>query len=152
MAEALMLRTPTGYVPSDEHEAERLRRHKVGKLYRMEFTEVRNPKFHRKFMAMLNVGFDAFEPTVKQFRGQPVAKNFDRFRKDCVIMAGFFDANYDINGDAKLTAKSISFANMSEEEFERVYNEVANVLLRKVLKNYTRDDLDQVVDQILNFV
>lgn len=29
---------------------------------------------------------------------------------------------------------------------------VANVLLRKVLTNYTRDDLDRVVERVMGFV
>lgn len=147
-----MLRTPNGYIPADDAQAECLRRHKTGKLYRMEFKEVRNGKFLRKFFAMLNVGFDAFEPGGKEWKGEPVAKNFDRFRKDCTILAGFYEATYDINGGVKLEAKSIAFGNMDEDEFERVYSAVADVLLSRVLKNYTRADLDRVVDQILGFV
>lgn len=151
MAEAVMIKTQQGYIPSTPDDADRLKRHKVGKVYRMDFTEIRNAKFHRKFFAMLNVGFDAWEPDQKEYKGILVEKNFDRFRKDCVILAGFYDAAYDINGEVRLTAKSISFANMEEEEFGKLYNAVSNVLLRKVLKNYSRADLDAVVDQILGF-
>jgi hypothetical protein len=41
---------------------------------------------------------------------------------------------------------------MDEDEFTQVYSKVADVLLQKVLRNYTRGDLDRVVNEILGFV
>jgi hypothetical protein len=57
-----------------------------------------------------------------------------------------------LNGEAKARAKSIAFGNMAEDEFERVYSAVADVILQRVLRNYTREDLDRVVDEVLRFV
>ena len=36
---------------------------KLGSLLVAEFRQVRNPAFHRKFFALLNLGFDYWEPT-----------------------------------------------------------------------------------------
>ena len=132
-------------------DAELLKRFKLGDIAKGKFTKVRNPKFLAKFFAMLNVGFDAFEP-VTEWKGHRVQKNYDRFREDVIITAGYFDIVPLLNGEFKAKAKSISFAGMEEPEFEKLYSEVANVLLEKVLTNYTRDDLDNVVNQILGFV
>jgi len=53
----------------------------------------------------------------------------------------------------KLKAKSISFANMDDAEFEKVYSAVADVLLNGVLVRYSgRSELDVVVNQILGFL
>ncbi len=151
--ETLLIKTPQGaLIPADEEQAEQLSRYKVGSLVRATTQEVRNGPFHRKFFSMLDVGFDAWEPEEKEYRGLPAQKNRVRFRKDCIIAAGFYEVTVDLNGDLKLNAKSIKFARMEQDEFEQVYSAVANVLLQRVLKNYTRDDLDQVVDQILGYV
>jgi len=151
MAELLLMKTPQGLIPTDEEQSELMKRVKVGKVIKVKWSEVRNYDFHKKFFAMLNLGFDAFEPPEQTFRGMRVEKNFDRFRKDCVIQAGYYDVAVNLNGDVKAEAHSISFGRMSQEEFEKVYNAVANVLLLKVLRNYTRPDLDRVVEQLIRF-
>ena len=134
--------------PSDEDKMSSI---KNGQFLEAGMKQKRNLKFHRKFFAMLNIGFEAFEPDQKDYKGQVAVKNFDRFRKDVIILAGFYDATYDIQGNLKLEAHSISFGKMSEDEFNKVYNACCNVLLQKVLHNYTRDDLDSVVEQLTRF-
>lgn len=134
--------------PADQDKIESI---KNGQFLEVDIKQKRNVKFHRKFFAMLNVGFDAFEPEQKAYKGQVAEKNFERFRKDVVILAGFYDSTYDIQGSLKLEAHSISFGKMSEDEFNKVYNACCNVLLMKVLSNYTRADLDGVVEQLTRF-
>lgn len=134
--------------PSDEDKISSI---KSGQFLEVDIKQKRNLKFHRKFFAMLNIGFEAFEPDQKDYKGQVAVKNFDRFRKDVIILAGFYDATYDIQGNLKLEAHSISFGKMSEDEFNKVYNACCNVLLLKVLHNYTREDLDSVVEQLTRF-
>ena len=151
--EVLLLKTPQGsFVPLDEEQADACRRFKVGSTIRAEVASMRNSKFHRKFFAMLDIGFDAWEPPESEHRGLPVQKNRNRFRKDCIIAAGFYDPVANINGDVRAEAQSIKFSRMDQEDFEKLYSAVANVLLQKVLTNYTRQDLDDVVAQIVGFV
>ena len=134
--------------PSDEDKLSSI---KNGQFLEADIKQKRNILFHRKFFAMLNIGFEAFEPDQKDYKGQIAVKNFDRFRKDVIILAGFYDATYDIQGNLKLEAKSISFGKMEDDEFNKVYNACCNVLLQKVLHNYTREDLDSVVEQLTRF-
>ena len=101
---------------------------------------------------MLNIGFDAWEPPEQEFRGLPVGKNFERFRKDCLIAGGFYEPVANLKGEVRAEAKSISFANMDEDQFNQVYNAVATVLLERVLRHYSRSDLDRVVQQMLGFL
>jgi hypothetical protein len=101
------------------------------------------------------MGFDAWEPPRqrKTYKGLPVVKNFECFREEVIIAAGFYEQTFGLNGRLKLTAKSISFAQMDDLEFERVYSAVANVLLAGVLLRYAgRDELDGVIDRLLGFV
>ncbi len=126
-----------------------------GELARIEAVVPRNSKFHRKFFALLTLGFDAWEPPRKRqsYKGHPVQKNFERFREDVTIAAGFYEQTFDLKGRMQLRAKSISFAKMDDAEFEMLYSAVANVLLAGVLVNYSgRDELDEVVEKLLGFV
>lgn len=102
-------------------------------------------------MALVGVAFDAWEPAVNEYKGVHIGKNRDRLRKDLMIMAGFGYPVVNINGDVRYEAKSMSFANMAQDEFEALYTSVVDVVLQKVLSNYTRDDLDRVVANVLGF-
>jgi predicted amidohydrolase len=50
------------------------------------------------------------------------------------------------------SAKSINFGSMGQEEFDGLYSSVIDVVPARILTNYTRDDIDSVVNQILGFV
>jgi len=147
----MLLKINGAFMPAFESDRETTAKIKNGALVRAEIIQPRNAKFHRKMMALINLAFDAWEPPEKEYKGMPVQKNFDRFRKDLVIAAGFYTVVANLKGEVRAEAQSISFAKMDEEEFSRVYNSVANVILQKVLTNYTKDDLDRVVDQVLGF-
>ena len=127
-----------------------------GEIVRCEVTIPRNAVFHRKFFAMLSVSFDAWEPDAgrvrRRWKGHTIAKNLEQFRRDVTILAGYYDVHYALDGSLQPSAKSISFANMDDVEFERVYSAVANVILQRVLTRYTRADLDEHVDRLLSFV
>ena len=123
----------------------------VGDVVSVEMKKVRNYKFLKKFFSLLEVGFDAFEPTevINQY-GVP-EKNKDQFREDITILAGFYEQRYRIDGTVRVVAKSIAFDKMEADEFEKLYNAVANAILKHVLVNYKKADLDDVVDRVMNF-
>jgi hypothetical protein len=132
----------------------RLNNLEAGELCTIEAKLPRNSRYHRKFFAMLNLGFDAWEPQRKHksYKGKPVTKNFERFRSDVLILAGYYEQTFCLDGKLKLEAKSISFAHMEQPEFEAVYNAVLDVLLADVLKTYAgREEVNQVVDRMLRF-
>ena len=133
----------------------RLIKAEPGELIRCEMAFPRNGRFHRKFFALLSVGFDAWETSRKHktYKGRPVEKNFETFREDVTVLAGFYDQHYDLRGRMVLRAKSIRFAKMDEAEFERLYAAVADVLLQHVLTRYAgREELDAVVEKIAGFM
>lgn len=114
----------------------------------------RNMKFHRKYFALLNFAFEHWESgelSGKQFEGVIPQKSFTRFRKDIVIMAGFFEQEIRITGELRIVAKSISFSNMKEKDFEELYSNTINVILKHILTNYNKGQLDKVVIDLLGF-
>lgn len=153
MADLALVKQADGLLaPSGQEDAEIVRLWRRGEVIRVKATRMRNWKFHKKFFSLLEVGFDAWEPPQGSHEGLPTQKNFVRFRKDVIIATGRYTVTTTIDGDVRLEADSISFANMDDLEFERLYSDAANVLLQKVLTNYTRDDLDDVVQKVLGFV
>ena len=153
MAEILLIKIPTGaLVPADAESAEYLKKHKIGQGFRAKIIRARNILFHRKFFALLNYAFDTWEPEERTYKGQVVAKNFDQFRADITILAGYFETSVRLDGSVRVSAKSISFATMDEDEFEKLYSAVIDVLLERIFINQTRGDIENVVNNILAYI
>lgn len=146
------MKTANVLVPYDEAAAAFIQKMKAGELAHSDFKRIRNYKFHKKYFALVQFAFDQWEPRGGlTYQGQPVAKNKERFRKDVAILAGFFESTVNLKGEVRLEAKSISFAQMDEIEFEALYSKTIDVVLQRILTSYTRDDLDAVVDELLRF-
>jgi len=152
VTEIVLMKTPGGVLaPVDQAGIDYLAKFKLGAGVKVKATKHNNVAFHRKMFALLGVAFDAWEPEPVLHKGETITKNIEQFREDLTILAGFYDAAIGLDGSVRLTAKSWSFSNMDDEEKERLYNAIINVVLAKVLTNYTRDDLDNVIDQLLSF-
>lgn len=136
--------------PADSGNEELLESLKPGE-YKAIVTKPRNIKFHRKFFALVNFAFDQWHPNIVIYKNQSVSKNRERFRKDLIILSGYGDPVINLKGEVRIEAKSISFANMNEVEFDALYSEVINVILDKILTNYTREDLDDVLARLMLF-
>ena len=125
---------------------------KVGEVVSCEIKRPRNYKFHKKFFSLLNYAFSIWSPDVIKFDGEvEVGKNFDHFRDDIIILAGYYEAVIGVDGEAKLKAKSISFGKMGEDEFACLYSKTIDVILKHILVNYTREDLDRVFENIIAY-
>jgi len=150
--EILLSKTAGGTLaPADQQAVDYVSKLKLGQPVKATIVRPRNIQFHKKYFALLQVAFDAWEPPAKQYKGEVVQKNFKQFRRDIVILSGHYETAYTLKGEVRLTPKSISFANMDEDEFEALYSATINVVLSRILTNYTREDLDNVVDQVLAF-
>lgn len=141
-------------VPDNDEAVEWLQKVKNGDVVAAEVTRPRNYLFHKRYFALLNLGFDAWEPQLPEHNGMPVVKNFERFRKDVAIASGFYELTVNIKGETRAEAKSISFASMKEDEFDQLYQKTITLFLSKyqILCNY-RDaaEVDDVINKILGF-
>lgn len=149
MADAFFIKvSSTTLVAASDHDTELLKHIKQGQPTRLIFKRVRNYEFHKKFFALLNLAFDYWEPDPGNQVGE---KNFEQFRADVIILAGFYEQYVRLDGSTRVVPKSISFANMSEDEFEKLYEKVIDVIIKYALKNYTGEMLKQIVDQVEAF-
>ena len=133
--------------PASENDQELLKTIKQGQPVRVKLTRVRNYQFMKKWFALLNLAFDYWEPPENHV-GE---KNFERFRKDIIILAGFYESYVRLDGSTRVEPKSISFAKMSEDEFEELYDKTLDVIIKYALTSYTGDMLRSIVDQVEEF-
>jgi len=138
-------------IPHDPDSIAMVESLKIGALIGADFKKTRNPQFHKKYMVLLTFAYEQWEPAEIVYKEQVAEKNFDKFRKDIAILAGYGYPVINIKGEVRYEAKSISFANMDENEFAGLYSNTINVIMKHILTRYTKEDLDDVVFQLLNF-
>jgi hypothetical protein len=141
-------------VPATGADMEQVAKLKTGQVIHAEWKKKRNYKFHQKWWSLVEFSFEHWEPGEiedPRLKGQVPEKNLERFRKDLIILTGRFDASYRLDGSVRIEAKSISFSSMDGEEFEKLYSDTINVVLKHVLKNYDFEQLDEVVSKLMGF-
>lgn len=152
MTDIVLMKVAGGVLaPVDQQGIDYLSKLKLGAGVKVKATRHNNVRFHKKMFALLGLAFDAWEAPPLIHKGEPITKNIDQFREDLTILAGFYESAIRLDGSIRFTAKSWSFEKMGDEEKERLYNAIINVVLAKVLTNYSRDDLDQVIEKLLRF-
>ena len=124
---------------------------KQGEIVSAEIKRPRNYLFHKKYFALINYAFGVWEPALLEFKGRQVGKSLNQFRKDITILAGYYTLTENIKGEVRAEADSISFGKMGDDEFASLYSKTIDALLKHVFKNYTREDVDKVVDNIIGF-
>lgn len=156
MAEAMLMRMPNGaLLPNDDESRELVGGMKIGQAVRCKLVKVRNYKFHQKWFTLAQMAYDIWSETVPPavYRGQAVQPNFERFRKDLTILAGFFTSTFNVRGDVRLEAKSLSFASMGQDEFEVVYSKTIDAVMANILGNarMSEAELRSAVDRVLAY-
>jgi hypothetical protein len=158
MKDLLFTKGVGGLVPADEQTADWMRKKKLGATVRADASEMRNGFFFRKYWALLNLAFDYWSDAGKtiEFRGVPVQPNFDRFRKDVIISAGFYYPVVNLKGEVRIEPESLKWSEMTEERFTELYDKTIQVLLQRVFngqvcKEWSEAELRSVAEQILEF-
>lgn len=119
--------------PSDYDEKRKLR---LGQDYEVEVKNPRNVGFHRKFFALLNIGHENTQLDMPM----------DAYRRYITIKAGYYNA-YQTPKGLFYDAKSISFASMSQDEFEEVFSRVLDKIIKDI--GATKED---ITEQLINFM
>jgi hypothetical protein len=145
------IKTQSGLIPSDPESEERYKKIKLGSVVEHDIKIYRNPGFHRKMFALLNLAFENWIPgEIDSKHGVP-KKNFDQFRKDLIILAGYYETIIRLDGSVRIEAKSISFASMKQEEFEKLYSSVLDVILERVYIGRDAEEVEALAKKTLEF-
>ena len=131
--------TKHGLVPLYDEDYEEKKKLKIGEVYYCEVKLPRNYEFLKKFMALVKIGWE----NTKEFQGDIP---FDIYRKWATIKAGFCDLYHTSKG-VMVEAKSIAFSNMTEEEFQKVYDSVLMVIISDI--GCSKKDIEQQLESFM---
>ena len=136
----LWRRSLAGWQPADPEAQELFDAFKVGDVCRFKPTKVRNAAFLRKFFALVRLCVDNTE-----------GWDVQSLREYVAIECGFFTP-YTIPvmpGVVLRRPKSISFAKMDAEQFDKFFSKAINVLLRDVVPHISERELRDAVEMNL---
>ena len=130
--------TPYGLVPLYNSDHDLKQRLRVGSTVRCRVSLPRNYRFHKKFFALVRLTFDNLPlPLVERWNVRSENDMLRRFKHDL----GYYSSTVNDFGEREIEYRSISFAAMDEEEFERFYNGSVNLVLDKYIRGLEREDL-----------
>ena len=131
-------------MPASDMEADKLTKFKSGELYEVEIKLSRSPTFHRKVFAFFNFCFEHWSGD-NEFQSE--ARQFDIFRQNLTVLAGFYDTYHTIKGSVRVEAKSLAFSSMTQEEFQECYSALINAAIKHIFKG----DESAYYDQLIGF-
>lgn len=142
-----MIKEPGGvFRPATDQDVELTTKFKTHEYYEVEIKLSRNPAFLRKVMAFFRFCFEHWSgDNVHEHCSEK--EQFERFRKDLTILAGFYVQTVRLDGTLRTEAESLAFANMSEERFQECYN----ALIRAALKHIFRTADENTFNQLMSF-
>jgi hypothetical protein len=129
----VLLKTANGTLaPANDETAERIAKMKLGEAVRGDFKKMHNYRFFKKWFALVRMAFEFWSETQEpqMFRGMPILPEFERFRKDLTISAGFFRPVWNIRNEMRVEAESIAWNEMDLPRFEELYSATINAILR----------------------
>lgn len=140
MAKYQMIKLSGGILtPATDEMAENLKSLKNNEQYEIEIKRQRNPAFHRKVFAFFAFCYDCWSGAHTEWEFQDPDAQFDTFRKNLTVLAGFRVVTYTLDGRFRVEAESLSYANMEQDRFEKVYKALINAAIKHVFNN-TRDE------------
>ena len=120
--------------PIDDEGRDALRRFANGEIFMADVTMPRNLMFHRKFFAMLKIILE----------NQEYYTNVNDLRAVCLCEIGHCDTIRTKNGYVSVP-KSISWAQMDEIEFNKMYDKAVEWVTTVVIPGFAEKDVDEMV-------
>jgi hypothetical protein len=119
--------------PADQDESKKL---SLNEVYEVDIKKKRNIGFHRRFFALLNLGW----------QNTSLDMPFETYRKYIIMKAGYFEVYHTEKG-AFYDSKSISFSSMDQDQFEEVYSRVLDVIAKDI-----DTEKESIVNELINFM
>lgn len=148
-------KTSKGLVAASEESQQIFEKLKIGQPYKCDInkTDERNLLNHRRYFKLLSIAYENWDPRMPPIdlntpKANRCKKTFEGFRKSVIITAGFYDEVFNVDGSISVAAKSLKFDSMGEEEFQKLFSNSIDVILRSVLPDTSKEDL---ILQIIEF-
>lgn len=138
-----MIKHPGGILsPATDLDNDSMTKFKTGETYEIDIKQVRNPSFHRKVFAFFNFCFTHWRCD-REFLNE--SKQFDVFRQNLTVLAGYYDQLYNIKGELRIEARSLSYGSMSQDEFEGCYSALIQAALKHIFKTADESTYNQLL-------
>ena len=105
-----------------------------------------NTKWRLDKLAILHSTARSADKTEWQYFDE--RKQFDTFRKNLTVLAGFREVSYTIDGRMRVDAQSLSYGNMEQDEFERCYSALINAAMQNIFKGCNDE---RILDRLYAF-
>jgi len=125
-----------GFYPNDEETQKYFKNRKPGVVIVAEVKIARNYGNHCRFFKFLETTFDM----------QDFYTEEKHYRKWLTMKCGYYDAIVTPKGDTIFVAQSISFENMEEPEFKKLFSSAINVFLKEFGQGMTEQEILRVID------
>lgn len=138
------MNTAQGLKPMYDEDYDEKRRLKIGQVYKAKIVVPRNIELHRKYFSMISCAWNLLTEKARKFFGTK-----ESFRKTVQVAAGYCERVYNLDMKSWVEIpRSIAFDKMKGDEFERLYNDVREVLLTVFLKHIT---IEQFEETLINY-
>lgn len=132
----LVIKTKTGLKPCYDTDLINYLKIPENEIFEIEYFKKRNPKFHRKYFALLKLCFE----------NQSLYDNLDEMRKDFLIVTNNYDEVINkITGEVYKVPKSIKFSGMDDLEFSKIYEDTKEVIIKLV--GISNETIEQEIEQ-----
>lgn len=128
-------------VPSEIDAARYVRALKTGEDVMVTIKKPRNIQFHRKFFALLRLAYE----------NQDKYDTFEAFRHEVTLRSGFFTEHVHVTGKISYLPKSLSFDNMDELEFGKLYQKAIDVIIKHFMVGTDPDELARQAEGYVSF-
>jgi hypothetical protein len=156
MADIFLMKTADNkLVPIDDEAHQFISKYKSGDKLKAKITKPRNYEFHKKAFALINMGYEYYEPPEQLHNGVIIAKSFESYRKGLIITSGFYKLVVGFKGNLVYEAESLSFESMAEDRFQIVYKAMFHVVWNQLLfisTQWTREEMERVLGNAEGFV
>lgn len=128
--------------PFTDMDTDKMSKFKTNCVYSVDIKTSQNPAFRGKVFAFFDFCFKYWCNKNNYLTAQA-----DRtyFRKELIKLAGYYDEYYNISGLVMIQAKSLSFENMSPEEFEECYSACIQAALDTIFQGCDESIYDKLI-------
>lgn len=142
MAEMILAKVGQGLfkaAPESDGEAAKIG---DGELFKVTWSRPRDLVRHRKFFGLLKVAFE----------NQDQYATPEQFRHVVLIELGWADPVITAAGDIHWIVRSMSFSNMDQSEFDRLYSQTLDLMVRKFVIGTDPRELSRAAEEVMRFL
>lgn len=140
MKNLLFIKTLKGLGPYDQRTADYVAKIGLNDVVSAEMRKPRNPAFHRKFFALLDIVYSNLpEDLAEKFKSE------EDLLLELKLQTGHREKYRTLGGREIWIPKSIAFSEMDNDEFADFYEKCLDVIYKHIIPGVDLDELENAV-------